>query len=197
MVDGTDGLDFMHRQKVANQYKLSAVNKSRLKTCIFFHILLFFVMLLKLTPVFLDKLDIFVLEIEELRIPKPMFWEYWWCFSIVVTFVGLSAIRKNNSQTMQFYLGGITANAIVPVLFAMYYYSADVYKYATTRSSKNLQTFMGYPYGVLWYVFLLLALQVHLFTMYFASKLLTAWQLKGVGSQSTASSSAAKNNKMH
>src|SRR5271156_1588901 len=124
---------------------------------------------------------------------QPMFWEYWWCFSLVVTFVGLSAIRKNNSQTLQIYLGGIIANGIVPVLFALYFYSGDVYKYASTRSSKNIQTWMGYPYGVLWYVFLVLALQIHLFTMYFASKLLSAWRLKGIGAQSTASSSAANN----
>jgi len=50
----------------------SAVNKSRLKTCIFFHILLFLVMLFKLLPDILDRVDIFVLEVEELQIPKVM-----------------------------------------------------------------------------------------------------------------------------
>lgn len=48
----------------------SALNKSRLKHCIFFHYLLFFVMLAKLSADILDKLDIFILEIEELRIPQ-------------------------------------------------------------------------------------------------------------------------------
>ena len=50
----------------------SALNKSRLKFCIFFHYLLFFVMLGKLSADILDKLDIFILEIEELRVPKPL-----------------------------------------------------------------------------------------------------------------------------
>lgn len=50
----------------------SALNKSRLKICIFFHYLLFFVMLAKLSADILDKLDIFILEIEELRVPKPL-----------------------------------------------------------------------------------------------------------------------------
>ena len=43
--------------------------KSRLKWCFVFQILLFVVMLAKLTSDILDKLDIFVLEIEELEIP--------------------------------------------------------------------------------------------------------------------------------
>lgn len=48
----------------------SATNKSRLKYCIFFHYLLFFVMLAKLQADILDHLDIFILEIEELQVPQ-------------------------------------------------------------------------------------------------------------------------------
>lgn len=49
---------------------LSALNKSRLKHSIFFHYLLFFIMLAKLSADILDKLDVFILEIEELQIPQ-------------------------------------------------------------------------------------------------------------------------------
>ena len=48
----------------------SSQNKSRLKSSIIIHFLLFVVMVLKLLPEILDKLDIFILEIEELLIPK-------------------------------------------------------------------------------------------------------------------------------
>ena len=48
----------------------SSQNKSRLKWNIFFHSLLSILMALKLLPEVLDKLDIFILEIEELLIPK-------------------------------------------------------------------------------------------------------------------------------
>lgn len=48
----------------------SALNKSRLKYCIFFHYLLFFAMLAKLSADILDRLDIFILEIEELQVPE-------------------------------------------------------------------------------------------------------------------------------
>ena len=51
-------------------YFYSSKNKTRLKTCIGFHFMLFVLMALKLLPEVLDKLDVFVLEIEELLIPK-------------------------------------------------------------------------------------------------------------------------------
>jgi hypothetical protein len=52
--------------------RCSALNKSRLKFCIFCHCALFLVMLAKLSADILDRLDIFILEIEELRVPKPL-----------------------------------------------------------------------------------------------------------------------------
>ena len=54
----------------------SAQNKSRLKYCIFFHYLLFFAMLAKLSADVLDRLDIFILEIEELQVPQVNFTKY-------------------------------------------------------------------------------------------------------------------------
>lgn len=176
--DGSDGYDFMHRQRVASQYLLSAVNKSRLRTCIFIHIILWFVMLIKLSPVICDKLDIFVLEIEEMEIPKPLFWEYWWCVSVFVAAVGLYSIRRNNVQFAQIYLGGTIANGIIPILYAGFYYFSDVWTYLNTRSTKNIHVWQGFPYGLLIYAFLLVALQVHGFSLYFASNLVSAWRLK-------------------
>ena len=71
---------------------------------------------------------------------QPLFWEYWWCISLPVAFVGLSAIRKNNIQSLQIYVGGTIANGIVPVLVALTYYFADVWTYVNTRSTKKIQT---------------------------------------------------------
>jgi hypothetical protein len=120
-----------------------------------------------------------VLELEELEVPKPLKWEFWYCLSLPVTFFGLSAIRKNNIQAMQVYLGGTIANAVVPVLLGMFIYFGDVYTYVSTRSLKDIQVWQGYPYALLWYIFLVIALQIHLFSLFFASKLVTAWRVKG------------------
>uniref|UniRef100_A0ABD2XFY0 Protein pellino n=1 Tax=Trichogramma kaykai TaxID=54128 RepID=A0ABD2XFY0_9HYME len=67
-----DGNDFQHRERVANHYQTSAVNKSRLRYCIFFHYILFFVMLAKLSADILDRFNIFILEIEELAVPQKI-----------------------------------------------------------------------------------------------------------------------------
>ena len=53
-------------------------DKARLKWAIFSHYLLLFVMILKLTPEVLDRLDVFVLEVEELFVPAPLLWEWLW-----------------------------------------------------------------------------------------------------------------------
>ena len=61
-------------------------------------------MFAKLLPDILDRLDIFILEIEELQVPKPQLWEHLWCLSIIVTFFGLSAIKKNKINVINQYI---------------------------------------------------------------------------------------------
>ncbi|KAL1138464.1 hypothetical protein AAG570_008527 [Ranatra chinensis] len=138
MVTGTDGTDFTHRQRIAAQYQISAQNKSRLKYCIFFHYLLFFAMLAKLSSDILDRLDIFVLEIEELQIPKPLWWEYIWCCSLLMSFLGLAAIRKNKISTMKNYMIGIAVLGIIPVIYAFVYYLPQVWYYASTGNTDGV-----------------------------------------------------------
>jgi hypothetical protein len=184
MVLGTDGTDFEHRQRVAAHYQISALNKSRLKYCIFFHYLLFFVMLTKLSADILDHLDIFILEIEELRVPKPLFWEYVWCISIVLSFMGLSAARRNQILSMQRYMIGVILFGLLPVLYCFFYYLGDVIDYMRLEdgadiSKSEIMVWQNLPYGLLWYGFVFMALQVHGFSLYFAWNLVTAWKSRG------------------
>ncbi|XP_015117949.1 protein jagunal [Diachasma alloeum] len=176
---GTDGSDFTHREKVATQYQISALNKSRLKYCIFFHYLLFFVMLTKLSADILDHLDIFILEIEELQIPQPLLWEYIWCSSLLVSFLGLAAVKKNQIKTLQKYMIGILLLGFGPLFYAFIYYISDVWIYLTVGKTEEIQLWQGYPYGFLWYAFILLATQVHSCSLLFSWKLLVAWKSRG------------------
>ncbi|XP_063973571.1 protein jagunal [Diachasmimorpha longicaudata] len=176
---GTDGSDFTHREKVPTQYQISALNKSRLKYCIFFHYLLFFVMLTKLSADILDHLDIFILEIEELQIPQPLLWEYIWCSSLLVSFLGLAAVKKNQIKTLQKYMIGILLLGFGPLFYAFIYYISDVWIYLTVGKTDEIQLWQGYPYGFLWYAFILLAIQVHSCSLLFSWKLLVAWKLRG------------------
>ena len=157
---GTDGSDFNHRQKIASHYQISATNKSRLKYCIFFHYLLFFVMLAKLSADILDHLDVFILEIEELQVPQPLWWEYIWCASLMLSFLALSAIKRNKIKTLRQYMIGIILLGYGPLLYAVIYYFKDVWKYLTIGKSDEIHFWQGLPYGLLWYAFILLASQV-------------------------------------
>ncbi|GLH08867.1 Protein jagunal [Gryllus bimaculatus] len=137
-IPGTDGSDFLHRQKVAAQYQISAQNKSRLKYCIFFHYLLFFAMLSKLSADILDRLDIFILEIEELQVPEPLWWEYIWCFSLLLSFIGLTAVRKNQIKTMKQYMVGIGVFGFGPILYAAIYYFGEAWEYLSTGETDEI-----------------------------------------------------------
>lgn len=180
---GTDGSEHIFRQRVATHYQISALNKSRLKYCIFFHYLLFFAMLAKLSADILDKLDIFILEIEELSIPQPLWWEYIWCISLVLSFLGLDAIKRSQVAPMRNYMIGLGLFGFLPLFYAIIYYFKDVWTYLTFEEEEELEEihiWQGYPYGLLWYAFILLALQVHSFSMYFAWNLISAWRSKGM-----------------
>ncbi|XP_022187021.2 protein jagunal [Nilaparvata lugens] len=179
IVAGTDGNDYLHRERVAAQYQISAQNKSRLKYCIFFHYLLFFAMLAKLSADILDRLDIFILEIEELQVPKPLWWEYIWCISLLLSFLGLSAVRKNRIKTMKRYMYGIIVFGFGPVLFAAVYYFSEFWQYISEEEPGDITLWQDYPVALLWYAFILLAVQVHSFSLFFARNLVVAWTARG------------------
>ncbi|KAI1301673.1 Protein jagunal [Halotydeus destructor] len=176
---GTDGTDFLHRQRVASHYQVSAVNKSRLKFCIYLHYVLFLVMLAKLSPDLLDRLDIFVLEIEELFIPKPNLWEWIWASSILFTWTGFKAIRKNNVTSMKIYAVMNFVLSMCPILYALGYYFGDVWEFMESRDiSKIEEVWQGYPVGIIWYAFLTVSSQVHLFQLIFSFKLIRSWTIR-------------------
>jgi len=150
-------------------------NKNRLKWAISVHFYLLFLVLTKLTPDILDKLDVFVLELEELFVPKPLFWEWLWLLSAPVTFFGLSAAKHNNLQAIKRFLIGTLLFSLLPVLLGMGLHFYDCYEFLSEGLSENVVIWQGYPYSVLWYAFFFVALQVHLYEIYFANCLLQAW----------------------
>lgn len=123
----------------SHTFHCSALNKSRLKYCIFFHFLLFFAMLAKLSADILDRLDIFILEIEELHVPTPLWWEYIWCTSILMSFFGLSAAKGNRIQDMKKYVIGLGVTALLPLLYCFLYYFSDVIDYMFLNDKTNIQ----------------------------------------------------------
>lgn len=96
-------------------------------------------MLAKLSADILDRLDIFILEIEELRVPQPLWWEYIWCLSIFMSFVGLSAAKGNRMKDMHKYMIGLVLFGIAPMLYCLIYYFRDVIDYMTIEDGINIE----------------------------------------------------------
>merc|ERR1719471_1842430 len=134
-----------------------AQNKSRLKWSVFAHYLAFFLLAFKLSPEILDRFDVFILELEELYIPKPVLWEWIWLTSVLFTY-------------------GVLLTGMLPVLFALAYHAGDVFNYvSSSKSLKGVQSWQGFPVSLLWYAFLIPAFQVHMFELYSARTLVAAW----------------------
>jgi len=156
-------------------YDFSALNKNRLKWCIFTHYILVLAIITKLMPEILDKLDIFVLEVEELFVPKPLLWEWLWLLSVPVTFFGLSACSKSSYKNIKKFALGTLLCSLLPILIGGCCYAADCYEFVTEGITDNVAMWQGLPYAMLWYVFFFVAIQVHVFELYFANCLMQAW----------------------
>lgn len=62
---------------------------------------------------------------------QPLWWEYIWCLSLLLSFLGLSAIKRNNIKHLRRYMLGVTVLGLGPLLYCMLYYCADVWRYLT------------------------------------------------------------------
>jgi len=182
-----------HRVYIREQIN---TNKQRLKWSIFLHYLLVFFLISKLLPDILDRLDIFIMEIEELFVPAPYLWEWLWLLSVPVTFFGLSACKKSNIIAVRRFMLGSLALSLLPIIIGMVVHGTDVIEFlfltdsdsgedseeATIEDEDNSENddqsepdivmWQGYPYSMLWYAFFLLALQVHTAELYFANNLM-------------------------
>lgn len=96
-------------------------------------------MLAKLSADILDRMDIFILEIEELQVPQPLWWEYFWCSSIFMSFVGLSAAKGNRIKDMKKYIIGLILTAILPLLYCIAYYFSDVVDYMGLNEETDIE----------------------------------------------------------
>lgn len=113
--------------------------KKRLKFCICYHIVLSTFMVTKLSPDFLDRIDVFWLEVEELEVPKPLWWEYVWMTSVFTMWFALSAIVNNSVREMQKYMIALTLVGVVPVCYCFVYYFRDFWEYINLDEKTDLK----------------------------------------------------------
>jgi len=172
---GSDGSDFMHRERVASHYKASATNKSRLKVFIFLHLLLWVFMVFRLsTSLFVTLGFRPPAYLQRLRLPKSQLWEYVWLVTILPCLFGLFALRKNRIFLMQQYVLGIFVFGFCSTAFTLYDMYDDMKHYWKTKTTD--QYILGYPLIVVWYIFLVIAVQLHTYSLYIGYQLLKAWK---------------------
>lgn len=173
MAKAHDGSDFKNRQKILPHYQTMALSKKRLRFVVVLHLLIAFLMAVKLLPTILDQLNIFWQPIEELYIPMARPWEWIWFSGIFVASLSFKAIRTNNSPQLKFFLLSTTLNCIFPLLNCAYIFASDFWKYFTTRDAQRTsEIWRGYPVALYWYIFIGVAIQVHFFELYFGRELL-------------------------
>jgi Jagunal, ER re-organisation during oogenesis len=66
-------------------------------------------------------------------------WEYFWCVSVVLSFIGLSAIRSNRVINMQKYMIGVVLFGLMPILYCAIYYMSDVIAYMNLEEDEELE----------------------------------------------------------
>ncbi|KAL3883377.1 hypothetical protein ACJMK2_029649 [Sinanodonta woodiana] len=174
---GTDGSDHWHRESVAWQYRISSINKSRLKTCTAVQLILGLAVFIRLLPGITSLVGLSLYQkLRQWDVPAPKSWEYAWIVSLVAALLGLKSLAKNEMLLLKQYMIGTVVFGLLPVIYGMIDQIDDMYAYLYDK--KYTTRIFGYPAVVVWFLFLAVALQLHGFGLYFASVLFQAWRPK-------------------
>jgi len=109
-------------------------------------------------------------------IPAPKAWEYAWIVSLVAAIFGLKSLPKNDSLVLKQFLIGTVVFGILPVFYGLVELFDDLMLYY--QEKKSSLHILGYPAVLVWYLCLVICLQMHVFGIYFSVNLLKAWKPK-------------------
>lgn len=171
---GSDGSDHWHRESIAWQYKVSSLNKTRLRFDIFLHVVLGLLMLIRLAPGISSLFGFSVMALRRWDLPHPRPWEFAWLFSLVAAVIGWRSTPQNNTFLIKQYMLGTVIFGLVPVGFGIIDLRNDLSNYIFER--KYTYMMFGMPAIVLWSLFLAICTQLHGFGLYFSVVLLKAWR---------------------
>ena len=65
--------------------------------------------------------------------------EYIWCVSVILSFIGLSAVRSNNVLNMQKYMIGVVVFGLFPVFYCIIHYMNDVIDYIQLDDDTDIE----------------------------------------------------------
>ena len=173
-IGGTDGSDFHHRERIATHYRLSAETKTRLRLLIYLHFVLAFLIFFQIITYHLSFLT-------TLNIPRPHLWQYVWLITVFSSICGLISMNRNHVFLMKIFFRGTVTFGLGTIMTTIIFNLSDLFTYKRLKTSHQLdeiepQTFLGFPLLVLWYIFLIITVQIHAFSIYMANVLLQSWQ---------------------
>ena len=171
---GTDGSDYAHREHIATHYRVSAESKSRFRLLIYLHFL--FALL-----VFSQILTYHLPLIPTVNVPRPHLWQYIWLVSVLPSICGLLSLNRNNVFLMKIFVRATILFGLGTIIITILLNLSELFTYKKLKNNHQLdeiepQTFLGFPLLVLWYIFLIITVQIHAYSLYIANVLLRSWQ---------------------
>ena len=173
-VAGTDGSDFQHRERVATHYRVSAETKSRLRLLIYCHFILALLVLFQVITYHIPL-------IKNFNIPRPHLWQYIWLLTLIPSLCGLISMNRNHILLMKIFFRGTVTFGLGTIMTTIILNLSDLFTFKKLKINHKLddiepQTLGGFPLLVLWYIFLIIMVQIHAFSLYMANILLHSWQ---------------------
>jgi hypothetical protein len=171
---GTDGNDYQHRERIAPHYRLSAETKTRFRLLIYLHFLLAVLVLFQILSYHLPLVPAF-------NIPRPHLWQYVWLLSVLGSIFGLLALNRNHVLLMKLFFYGTIIFGLGTIITTIRLNLSELFTFKKLKNNHQLdeiepQTFFGFPLLVLWYIFLIITVQIHAYSLYMANVLLHSWQ---------------------
>ena len=166
-VEGTDGTDYQHRERVAGQYAVSASNKYRLKLLVVIHYVLGVCHLVRLAPSLSEASTPLLLP------PPSSLIEFAWLLSLPATLLAVSAIRKSRAGQLQLFQITIAITCIVPIVVTVLNDSYSLWEALNGQPAEHLV--LGQPFILVWTLVLLLCLALHIGEILICRTLIKAW----------------------
>jgi hypothetical protein len=169
-IAGTDGSDFKHRERIATHYHVSLETKSRLRLLIYLHFVLAFLVLFQI-------INYHISLITTIKTPRPHLWQYIWFLTVIPSICGLISMNRNHIFLMKIFFRGTVTFGLGTIMTTIIFNLSDLFTYKKLKTNDDKsQTFHGFPILVLWYIFLIIMVQIHAFSLYMANVLMHSWQ---------------------
>jgi hypothetical protein len=108
-------------------------------------------------------------------LPQPQKFQFIWLSSLIPAIIGLVMIFLNLTNLLQLFQYTNIIFGLVPVLFTTIFNTSDLWNYVKFKQTKEL--FHGFPLIVIWYMILIIKIQIHIFSFYFTRLLINNWKI--------------------